>query len=130
MLKFINEGAKSHRPYSPAIIAGDLMFVSGQASIDPDGGAIISGSFEQEMRRSIENMRLILTAAGLSLDHVINVKSYLAAQSDLPAYNKIYAEYFGAPLPTRSTLIGVLGTLLKFEIDCVACVSTRRQHAS
>ena len=130
MLKIVNEGAKSDLPFSPAIIAGDLMFVSGQASVDPDRGVIISGTFEQEMRRSIENLRSILEAAGLSLDNVINVKSYVGEQSDLPEYNRIYAEYFTAPLPTRSTIIGVLGTMLKFELDGIACVSTTRQQAS
>jgi 2-iminobutanoate/2-iminopropanoate deaminase len=130
MLKIINEGAKSDLPFSPAIIAGDLMFVSGQASVDLDQGGIISGTFEEEMRRSIENLRSILEAAGLSLDNVTNVKSYVAKQSDLPLYNKVYAKYFTAPLPTRSTIMGVLGTMLKFELDCVACVSTTRQNAS
>jgi 2-iminobutanoate/2-iminopropanoate deaminase len=130
MLKIINEGAKSDLPFSPAIIAGDLMFVSGQASVDAERGGIIVGTFEEEMRRSIENLRAILLGAGLSLDNVINVKSYVAEQSDLASYNKIYAEYFAAPLPTRSTIVGVLGTMLKFELDCVACVSTTRQQAS
>jgi 2-iminobutanoate/2-iminopropanoate deaminase len=130
MLKIVNEGAKSDLPFSSAIIAGDLMFVSGQASIDPERGVIISGSFEEEMRRSIENLRSILEAERLSLDNVINVKSYVAEQSDLAEYNKIYAEYFSAPLPTRSTIMGVLGTMLKFELDCIACVSTPRQQAS
>ena len=106
------------------------MFVSGQASVDAERGGIIVGTFEEEMRRSIENLRAIVQGAGLSLDNVINVKSYVAEQSDLASYNKIYAEYFTAPLPTRSTIVGVLGTMLKFELDCVACVSTTRQQAS
>jgi 2-iminobutanoate/2-iminopropanoate deaminase len=130
MLKIINEGAKSDLPFSPAIIAGDLMFVSGQASVDAERGGIIVGTFEEEMRRSIENLRAILQGAGLSLDNVINVKSYVAEQNDLASYNKIYTQYFTTPLPTRSTIVGVLGTMLKFELDCVACVSTTRQQAS
>ena len=130
MLKIVNKGAKSNLPFSPAIIAGDLRFVSGQASVDSEIGTIISGTFEEEMRRSIENLRSILGAEGLSLDNVINIKSYVAQQSDLPLYNKIYAEYFAAPLPTRSTIMGVLGTMLKFELDGIACVSTTRQQAS
>ena len=129
MLKIINTGAKSNLPFTPAIIAGDFMYVSGQASVDPDGGAIIKGTFEEEMRRSIENMRSILEAGGLSLDHVINVKSYVAEQSDLPEYNRIYAEYFSMPVPTRSTIMGVLGTMLKFELDCVAYAPSTRQEA-
>ena len=129
MLKIINTGAKSNLPFTPAIIAGDFMYVSGQASVDPDGGVIIKGTFEEEMRRSIENMRSILEAGGLSLDHVINVKSYVAEQSDLPEYNRIYAEYFSLPVPTRSTIMGVLGTMLKFELDCVAYAPNTRLEA-
>ncbi|MBT5073727.1 MAG: RidA family protein [Kordiimonadaceae bacterium] len=129
MLKIINEGAKSHLPFSPGIIAGDIMYVSGQASVDADTGAIIEGTFEEEMRRSLENLKQILAAAGLSLDNVINVKSYLADEADGALYNKIYPEYFSNPLPTRSTIIGVLGTKLKFELDCVAYVRSTRQQA-
>ncbi|WP_083988822.1 RidA family protein [Devosia geojensis] len=129
MLKLIDSGARSHLPFSPAFIAGDLMFVSGQASVDRDTGAIIPGTFEEEMRRSIENLRAILKAGGLSLDHVVNVKAYLANEADGELYNRIYPEYFSDPRPSRSTIVGVLGTKLKFELDCVAYVGATRQQA-
>lgn len=128
--KIINDGARSHLPFSPGIIAGEFMYVSGQASVDAQTGAIIIDSFEGEMRRSIANLEAILKAGGLSLDHVINVKSYVADEADLPTYNAIYRDYFGAPAPTRSTIVGVLGTKLKFELDCVAYVPKTRQQAS
>jgi 2-iminobutanoate/2-iminopropanoate deaminase len=128
-LKIVNAGARSHLPFSPGIIAGDFMYVSGQASVDAGTGAIISDSFEGEMRRSIANLKAILEAGGLSLDHVINVKSYVSDEADLALYNKIYPEYFSAPTPTRSTIVGVLGTKLKFELDCVAYVPKTRQQA-
>lgn len=129
MLKLVDSGARSHLPFSPGFIAGDLMFVSGQASVDNASGAIISGSFEEEMRRSIENLRAILEAGGLSLDHVVNVKSYVADEADLALYNKIYPEYFSEPRPSRSTIVGVLGSVLKFELDCVAYAKATRQQA-
>jgi 2-iminobutanoate/2-iminopropanoate deaminase len=129
-LKIITDGARSHLPFSPAIVAGDLMFVSGQASVDATTGAIIPDSFEGEMRRSIDNLRAVLEAGGLSLDHVVNIKSYLANEADLALYNRIYPEYFGAPTPSRSTIVGVLGTKLKFELDCVAYRHATRQQAS
>ena len=129
MLKLVDSGARSHLPFSPAFIAGELMFVSGQASVDAETGAIIAGSFEEEMRRSIENLRAILEAGGLSLDHVVNVKSYVAEEADLALYNQIYPEYFSEPRPSRSTIVGVLGTKLKFELDCVAYVGATRQQA-
>ncbi|ODT51011.1 RidA family protein [Devosia sp. 63-57] len=129
MLKLVDSGARSHLPFSPAFIAGDLMFVSGQASVDSASGAIITDTFEGEMRRSIENLRAILEAGGLSLDHVVNVKSYVADEADLALYNQIYPEYFSEPRPSRSTIVGVLGTKLKFELDCVAYARATRQQA-
>ncbi|MEI6798446.1 MAG: Rid family hydrolase [Pseudomonadota bacterium] len=129
-LKIIDAGARSHLPFSPAIIAGDFMYVSGQASVDAETGRIIAASFEAEMRRSIANLRAILEAGGLSLDHVINVRSYVASQDDLALYNQIYPEYFAQPAPTRSTIVGVLGTMLKFELDCVAYRRATRQQAT
>ena len=129
-LKIIDAGARSHLPFSPAIIAGDFMYVSGQASVDAETGRIIAESFEAEMRRSIANLRAILEAGGLSLDHVINVRSYVASQDDLALYNQIYPEYFAQPAPTRSTIVGVLGTMLKFELDCVAYRRATRQQAT
>ena len=128
-LKIIDAGARSHLPFSPGIIAGDFMYVSGQASVDASTGAIVSDSFEGEMRRSIANLKAILEAGGLSLDHVINVKSYVSDEADLALYNRIYPEYFSAPMPTRSTIVGVLGTKLKFELDCVAYAPMTRQQA-
>ena len=77
MMKIINEGAKSDLPFSPAIAAGEFLYVSGQASVDAETGAIISGTFEEEMRRSVENLKAILKAANVSLDHIINVKSFI-----------------------------------------------------
>ncbi len=129
MLKIVEQGAKSDLPFSPAIVAGDLVFVSGQASVDRTDGHIINGSFEEEMRRSIENMEAILKAEGLSLDHVINVSCYLARPEDVAEHNRIYAEYFSEPRPTRTTITGVLGTMLKYELDCVAYAPKPRQEA-
>ncbi len=129
MLKLVNRGARSNLPFSPGIIAGDVMFVSGQASVDREDGHIITDTFEGEVRRSIENMQAILEAAGLSLDHVVNCRCYVAREEDVAEHNRIYAEYFAEPRPTRSTLVGVLGTKLKYEIDCFAYVKATRQQA-
>ena len=109
----------SHLPFSPAIRAGDFLFVSGQASVD-DAGKIVNDTFEGEVRRSFENLRRILRAAGLDFKDVVQVRGYVARQEDLAEYNRIYAEFFAPPYPARTTLIGCLGTLLKFELDAVA----------
>jgi 2-iminobutanoate/2-iminopropanoate deaminase len=109
----------SHLPFSPAVRAGGFVFVSGQASVD-DAGKIVADTFEGEARRSFENLRRVLRAAGLDLRDVVQVRGYVARQEDLAEYNRIYAEFFAPPYPARTTLIGCLGTLLKFEVDAVA----------
>lgn len=128
MIKIINEGAKSHLPFSPAIKAGDFLFVSGQASVNRNTGQVIEGTFEEEVRRSIENLKVILESAELNLDHVINIKAYVVKEENLKLYNSIYAEYFNSPTPTRSTIVNVLPSFLKFELDCVAYAPQTRQQ--
>ena len=110
---------KSALPFSPALRVNNFVFVSGQASVD-ESGKIINDSFEGEVRRSFENAKKILEAAGLDFSHVVQVRNYVANQNDLAEFNAIYKEYFQAPYPARTTLIGCLGTLLKFEVDLVA----------
>jgi 2-iminobutanoate/2-iminopropanoate deaminase len=108
-------------PFSPAIRSGDLVFVSGQASVDRRG-AIVGGTFDEEMRRSMENLRLTLEAAGCRLDDVVQVRAYVHDAADLPRYNKLYREYFAEPLPARTTLTNCLGPV-KFEIEAIARIS-------
>lgn len=110
---------QSSLPFSPAIRAGDFVFVSGQASVDASG-RIVEDDFEGEMRRSFENVSRVLAGAGLSLHDVVQVRAYVAKQDDLTAYNRVYSELMTQPFPARTTLVGCLGTLLKFEVDVIA----------
>jgi 2-iminobutanoate/2-iminopropanoate deaminase len=112
--------SKSPLPFSPAVKAGNLLFVSGQASTD-ESGAILSDTFENEFRRSIENVRKILRACGTDLDRVVQVRSYVKNAADVPQYNLLYREYFQPPYPARTTLTNCLGKVL-YEIDVVAAV--------
>lgn len=110
---------QSALPFSPALKVNNLVFVSGQASVDEKGN-IVEDDFEGEVRRSFENARKILAAAGLDFSHVVQVRNYVARQEDLITFNQLYKEYFQSPFPARTTLIGCLGTLLKFEVDLIA----------
>jgi 2-iminobutanoate/2-iminopropanoate deaminase len=112
--------SKSPLPFSPAVKVGNLVFVSGQASTDADGN-ILSDDFESEFRRSIENVRKILRACGTELDRVVQVRSYVKNNDDLPKYNALYREYFKPPYPARTTLTNCLGRVL-YEIDVIAVV--------
>jgi len=113
--------SSTHLPFSPATKVGNLLFVSGQASTDPASGAVISDTFENEFRRSIENIRRILRACGSDLKQVVQVRSYVKNTSDWEQYNTLYGEYFLPPYPARTTLTGCLGKVL-YEIDVIAVV--------
>jgi 2-iminobutanoate/2-iminopropanoate deaminase len=110
---------KSHLPFSPGIQSGDYVFISGQASVDKQGNIVVD-TFAGECRRSFENLRIILEAAGLGFGDVIQVRNYVGKQEYLAEFNAIYKEFFNEPYPARTTLIGCLGELLKFEVDVVA----------
>ncbi len=123
--KIVVSGAgipKSHLPFSAGIISGDYLFVSGQASVD-ENGAIVNDTFEGECRRSFENLKRIVEAAGATLDDAVQVRNYVGKQEYLAEFNAIYREYFSEPYPARTTLIGCLGELLKFEVDVVCSLA-------
>lgn len=109
---------RSALPFSPAVHAGDYLFVSGQASVD-DEGNIVTDDFAGECRRSFENVRKILAAAGATFNDVVQVRNYVGKQEYLKDFNSLYKEFFSQPFPARTTIIGCLGDLLKFEVDVV-----------
>ena len=109
----------SHLPFSPCVVVGDLIFVSGQASVDLEG-KIVSDTFEGEFRRSVENIRRVLDAAGSDLVHVVQTRNYVRDPEDLPLYNQLYREYFPEPRPARTTITHCLPPSLRYEIEVVA----------
>ena len=106
-------------PFSPATRVGNLIFVSGQVSSDPKTGEIIHDSFENQCRRTIENIRRILRACGSDLDKVARVNAYVKNPENWDEYNKVYREYFSAPYPARTTLVSCLPKVL-IEMDVIA----------
>lgn len=115
----IESEISSHLPFPPAVEANGFVFVSGQASVD-NTGAIISGTFEEEMRRSFANVEGVLASAGLTMRNVVRVTSYLHDPADGPRYNELYHEFFSDPLPARTTISNCLPSTLKFEVDVIA----------
>lgn len=111
----------SHLPFSPVVRVDDMLYVSGQASVD-DNGSIVEGDFEEEFKRSVQNMERILIAAGSGLDKIVQTRCYVDNPEDLPEFNRLYAEAFKAPYPARTTILQCFNGVLKFEIDCIAVV--------
>lgn len=109
----------SHLPFSPAVRVGDLIFVSGQASVDATG-KIIPDTFDGEVRRSMANMEKVLQAAGSDLRHVIQTRNYVRDPAKVPRYNELYREFFQNPYPARTTITGCLPETIQYEVECVA----------
>jgi 2-iminobutanoate/2-iminopropanoate deaminase len=108
-------------PYSPAVRAGDLLFISGQIPLDPATGRLVEGDIAAQTRQALENVRALLTAAGLSLQAVVRTTIYLADMDDFPEVNAAYAAFFAEPYPARSTIQAArLPRDARIEIDAVA----------
>ena len=107
--------------YSPALRAGQLLFVSGQIPIDPATGQLVTGDAAIHARRVMDNLAALLAAAGLSCDHVVRTTVFLADMNDFAAVNEVYASYFGDPKPARVTVQAArLPRDARLEIDAIA----------
>src|SRR5712671_744138 len=108
-------------PYSQAIIEGDFIFVSGQGCINPLTGKLELGDARSETKRTFENMQAILQAAGSSLADVVKCNVFLRDINDFAAMNEVYATFFTAPFPARTTIqAGALPGGIAVEIECIA----------
>ena len=91
-------------PYSQAVRANGLVFASGQIALEPDTGEMVQGGIQAETERILENIKAVLSAAGSSLENVVQSTVYLADMADFPAMNEVYARYFPASPPARATV--------------------------
>ena len=91
-------------PYSQAIRAGNLLFLSGQIPLDPATGNLVDGGVDAQTRQVLKNIEAILTAGGTSFDGVLSATVYLADMNDFARVNEIYATYFSSPAPARATV--------------------------
>ena len=108
-------------PYSQAIEANGMVFVSGQLPVDPATGEFAEGGIKELTRQSLTNMKNILAEAGLTMDNVVKTTVFLADMSDFAAMNEVYASFFEGVAPARSAV--AVKTLPKgalVEIECIA----------
>jgi len=113
-------------PYSPAIVSGGFVFVAGQAAVNPKTNELELGSIQAETRRTLDNIKAILEAAGSSMKDVVRCGVFLSDMKNFAAMNKVYAEYFPKNPPARTT-VGATLPKIKVEIDCIAAVSKSRK---
>lgn len=109
----------SHVPLSPAVRAGDFVFVSGQVPVGSDG-AIAAGGIEAETRQVLENVKAALAMAGCEMSDVVKTMCWLRDRDDFPAFNKVYAEFFASEPPARSTAESRLMIDIAVEIEAIA----------
>lgn len=108
-------------PYSQAVQAGSLLFVSGQIPLDPATGAMVEGDIAAQTRQVFANLGAILAAAGASFDQVVRTTVYLADMDDFVTVNEVYGTYFSAPFPARATVQAArLPKDARVEIDLIA----------
>ena len=104
---------------SSAIRWGDLLFLSGRAPIDTTTMAVVSADFEEQVRNVLDQIMASLVEAGSGPEHVLRVQCYLLDASDFDAWNRVWAEYFPAPRPVRTTIVTgftVPGMLIEVEV--------------
>lgn len=112
---------KPRGPYSPAVRAGDFIYVSGQGPIDPETNEFSYGDIQHETRVTLNNVKRILEAAGASMSDVVKCSVFLREGRDFGDMNVVYAEFFGDTKPARTTVEAKFANpVMKVEIDCVA----------
>jgi 2-iminobutanoate/2-iminopropanoate deaminase len=112
---------KAIGPYSVAVWAGDLLYLSGQTPLDPATGQLVTGDVGAQTHRVFDNLEAALTDAGLTMDHVIKCNVYLVDMADFAAMNAAYERRFTPPFPARTTVaVKALPRDARVEIEMVA----------
>lgn len=118
---FNAEGAVAIGPYSPAIEAGDFIYLSGQTPIDANSGKVIDGGIAIQTEQCFKNLFKVLKPAGLTSDAVIKVNVFLTDMADFSDMNSVYANQFAPPYPARTTIgVAALPLNAKVEIEMIA----------
>ena len=110
-------------PYSPAVRAGSLLFLSGQIPLDPASGELVDGDIRAQTTRVLQNMAELLKAGGADFSHVVRTTIFLVDMNDFAAVNEVYGSCFSPPYPARATVqVARLPKDARVEIDAIAVV--------
>jgi 2-iminobutanoate/2-iminopropanoate deaminase len=114
---------KAIGPYSPAILAGNLLFLSGQIPIDPASGALVDGGIAAQTEQVMRNIGALLEAAGAGFEHLVRTTVFLADMNEFAAMNECYAKFVVDPPPARATVqVARLPRDVRVEIDAIAMI--------
>lgn len=114
-------GAPSPRgPYSPAVRAGDFIYVSGQGPVDTQTDRLSTGDIRHETRLVLSNIRRILEGCGAAMTDVVKCTVFLGDAAEFAAMNEVYGEFFGDSKPARTTVEAKFVAPMRVEIDCIA----------
>ena len=109
--------------YSPAIVAGELVFTSGQIGVDPKTGQMVEGGIEEQTEQVFRNLAAVLQAAGSSTEHILKATVFLADMADYNAMNELYRKHFKGDPPARTTVgVARLPRNARIEIEAVAII--------
>lgn len=115
------EAPKAIGPYSQAIRAGNLLFLSGQIPLDPASGSIVDGDITAQTERVLRNISAVLSAAGATFANVVRTTVFLADMNEFAAMNAVYGTFVADPPPARSTVqVARLPKDVRVEIDVIA----------
>lgn len=118
---FSANGPAAQGPYSHAVAAGGLLFVSGQGPVARDGSGVRRGRVQEEARLTLSNLKAIVEDAGSSLEHVVKITAYLSDMNNFAAFNEVYKEFFPSDFPARTCIqAGRLPFDIQVEIDAIA----------
>ena len=119
--KIVPESPKPAGPYSPGLRLNGFVFLSGQISADPNSGELVNDSIEAATARALNNLKLVLEAAGLTLDDIVKTTVFLRDMNDFSAMNEAYAKHFSEPPPARTTIqVARLPRDARIEIEGIA----------
>lgn len=118
------DAPKAMGAYSPAIKAGNLLFVSGQIPIDPASGELVTGDIAAQTEQVMRNVGALLRAAGVGFEHVVRTTVFLTDMDEFAAMNEVYSRHVAAPPPARATVqVARLPRGVKIEVDAIAVFS-------
>jgi 2-iminobutanoate/2-iminopropanoate deaminase len=116
-------------PYSQAVRAGDTVYIAGQTPRTPAGERLLDQPFEVQVRQTLDNLEAIAVAAGGSLKDAVKVSVFLRPGCDVAAFNAIYSDYVGEPLPARITTVSDL-SIGDVEVDAILWLPVTRESGT